>query len=52
MCCALSAQKEAHRARNIVLVRGAWADGRGMSLFHYHLLKHEDKGMMAKILFR
>lgn len=24
---------------------------RGMSLFHCHLLKHEDKGMMAKILF-
>jgi FtsP/CotA-like multicopper oxidase with cupredoxin domain len=25
---------------------------RGMSLFHCHLLKHEDKGMMAKILFK
>jgi len=25
---------------------------RGMSLFHCHLLKHKDKGMMAKILFR
>lgn len=25
---------------------------RGMSLFHCHLLKHEDKGMMAKILFQ
>jgi FtsP/CotA-like multicopper oxidase with cupredoxin domain len=24
---------------------------KGMSLFHCHLLKHEDKGMMAKILF-
>ncbi len=24
---------------------------RGMSLFHCHLLSHEDKGMMAKILF-
>jgi FtsP/CotA-like multicopper oxidase with cupredoxin domain len=24
---------------------------RGMSLFHCHLLKHEDKGMMAKIRF-
>jgi suppressor of ftsI len=24
---------------------------RGISLFHCHLLKHEDKGMMAKILF-
>jgi len=23
----------------------------GMSLFDCHLLKHEDKGMMAKILF-
>jgi suppressor of ftsI len=25
---------------------------RGMSVFHCHLLSHEDKGMMAKILFR
>jgi suppressor of ftsI len=25
---------------------------RGLSLFHCHLLKHEDKGMMAKILFQ
>ena len=25
---------------------------RGVSLFHCHLLKHEDKGMMAKILFK
>jgi suppressor of ftsI len=25
---------------------------RGISLFHCHLLKHEDKGMMAKVLFR
>ncbi|MGA9670866.1 MAG: multicopper oxidase family protein [Terracidiphilus sp.] len=25
---------------------------RGMSLFHCHLLKHEDKGMMAKIEFQ
>src|SRR5438270_185005 len=24
---------------------------RGMSVFHCHLLSHEDKGMMAKILF-
>jgi FtsP/CotA-like multicopper oxidase with cupredoxin domain len=24
----------------------------GMSVFHCHLLNHEDKGMMAKILFR
>jgi FtsP/CotA-like multicopper oxidase with cupredoxin domain len=24
---------------------------RGMSVFHCHLLNHEDKGMMAKILF-
>jgi len=24
---------------------------RGVSVFHCHLLKHEDKGMMAKILF-
>jgi FtsP/CotA-like multicopper oxidase with cupredoxin domain len=25
---------------------------RGVSVFHCHLLKHEDKGMMAKILFQ
>ena len=25
---------------------------RGVSLFYYHLLSHEDKGMMAKILFK
>jgi len=25
---------------------------RGISVFHCHLLKHEDKGMMAKILFQ
>jgi FtsP/CotA-like multicopper oxidase with cupredoxin domain len=25
---------------------------RGMSVFHCHLLNHEDKGMMAKVLFR
>jgi suppressor of ftsI len=24
----------------------------GVSLFHCHLLKHEDKGMMAKIVFK
>src|SRR5713226_7190601 len=28
-CCTLSAQNEAHRIRNIVLVHGAWADGSG-----------------------
>src|SRR3954470_20898395 len=28
-CCALSAQTEEHRIRNIVLVHGAWADGSG-----------------------
>jgi pimeloyl-ACP methyl ester carboxylesterase len=28
-CCALSAQNEASRIRNIVLVHGAWADGSG-----------------------
>src|SRR5216683_125019 len=28
-CCALSAQNEDHRIRNIVLVHGAWADGSG-----------------------
>ncbi len=29
ICCALSAQNEEHRVRNIVLVHGAWADGSG-----------------------
>jgi pimeloyl-ACP methyl ester carboxylesterase len=28
-CGALSAQKQEHRVRNIVLVHGAWADGSG-----------------------
>ena len=28
-CRAVSAQKEEHRIRNIVLVHGAWADGSG-----------------------
>jgi len=28
-CCALSAQNEAHRIKNVVLVHGAWADGSG-----------------------
>jgi pimeloyl-ACP methyl ester carboxylesterase len=28
-CCAVSAQKEEHLVRNIVLVHGAWADGSG-----------------------
>ena len=28
-CCALPAQSEEHRVRNIVLVHGAWADGSG-----------------------
>src|SRR6266480_3330917 len=28
-CCALPAQNEEHRVRNIVLVHGAWADGSG-----------------------
>jgi FtsP/CotA-like multicopper oxidase with cupredoxin domain len=25
---------------------------KGMAVFHCHLLNHEDKGMMAKILFK
>ena len=28
-CCALSAQNQQHRIRNVVLVHGAWADGSG-----------------------
>ena len=29
LTCALSAQNQEHRVRNIVLVHGAWADGSG-----------------------
>ena len=28
-CCELSAQRERHRVRNVILVHGAWADGSG-----------------------
>ena len=28
-CCELSAQREGHRVRNVILVHGAWADGSG-----------------------
>jgi FtsP/CotA-like multicopper oxidase with cupredoxin domain len=36
-----------------VLVQPGAPGGRpGMSFFHCHLLKHEDKGMMAKVLFQ
>jgi hypothetical protein len=38
-CCALSAQSEEHRVRNIVLVHGAWADGSGWKGVYDILLK-------------
>src|SRR5229473_2722749 len=39
-CCALSAQNQEHRIRNIVLVHGAWADGSGWKGVHDILVKH------------
>src|ERR1700739_832420 len=38
-CCALSAQSEAPRVRNIVLVHGAWADGSGWKVVYDILVK-------------
>jgi len=38
-CRALSAQKEEHRVRNIVLVHGAWADGSGWKSVYDILVK-------------
>jgi pimeloyl-ACP methyl ester carboxylesterase len=38
-CRALSAQKEEHRIRNIVLVHGAWADGSGWKRVYDILVK-------------
>jgi pimeloyl-ACP methyl ester carboxylesterase len=40
ICCALPAQKEDHRIRNIVLVHGAWADGSGWKGVYDILVKH------------
>jgi pimeloyl-ACP methyl ester carboxylesterase len=39
-CCALSAQNEEHRVRNIVLVHGAWADGSGWKGVYDILVKN------------
>jgi pimeloyl-ACP methyl ester carboxylesterase len=39
-CCALSAQNQEHRVRNIVLVHGAWADGSGWKGVYDILVKH------------
>jgi pimeloyl-ACP methyl ester carboxylesterase len=39
ICCALSAQNEEHRVRNIVLVHGAWVDGSGWKGVHDLLVK-------------
>src|SRR5712671_7016717 len=38
-CCALSAQTEQPRVRNIVLVHGAWADGSGWKGVYEILVK-------------
>src|SRR6201982_3989791 len=38
-CGVLSAQKQEHRVRNIVLVHGAWADGSGWAGIHDILVK-------------
>jgi FtsP/CotA-like multicopper oxidase with cupredoxin domain len=34
-----------------VVLDATYVDIRGMSVFHCHILSHEDKGMMAKVLF-
>src|SRR5712672_2122538 len=39
-CRALSAQKDAHRVRNVVLVHGAWADGSGWKGVYDILVKY------------
>jgi pimeloyl-ACP methyl ester carboxylesterase len=39
-CCALPAQNEEHRVRNVVLVHGAWADGSGWKGVYDILVKH------------
>jgi pimeloyl-ACP methyl ester carboxylesterase len=39
-CCAISAQKNEPRVRNIVLVHGAWADGSGWQGVYDILVKH------------
>jgi pimeloyl-ACP methyl ester carboxylesterase len=39
ICCALSAQIDEHRIRNIVLVHGAWADGSGWKSVYDILVK-------------
>ena len=38
-CCALSAQTQQSRVRNIVLVHGAWADGSGWKGVYEILIK-------------
>src|SRR6266849_5899488 len=43
-CCALSAQNEDHRIRNIVLVHGAWADGSGWKGVYGILVAHSYGG--------
>lgn len=34
-----------------VVLDASYLHIRGMSVFHCHILSHEDKGMMAKVLF-
>ena len=43
-CCALSAQSEKGRVRNIVLVHGAWADATG---FDAEIRALQDRGYTA-----
>jgi pimeloyl-ACP methyl ester carboxylesterase len=49
LCCwALSAQSEAHRIRNIVLVHGAWADGSGWKAVYDILVKNGYKASIVQ----
>lgn len=47
-CCALTAQNEGHRVRNIVLVHGAWADGSGWKGVYDILVKDGYKVSMVQ----
>lgn len=47
-CCASSAQNEAHRVRNIVLVHGAWADASGWRGVYDILVKDGYKVSMVQ----
>src|SRR6202050_4887023 len=47
-CGALSAQNQQHRARNIVLVHGAWADGSGWKGVYEILVKDGYNGSVVQ----